>query len=97
LGLRVGAWAGVLADRFDRRTIMQIDAVVSGLLAFGLAALAHFGTVPVLMVAVFALVLGVVNAIDMPVRRTFITEIVGHDNVANAISLATSIAMISRM
>lgn len=85
--LLVGAWAGVIVDRFPRRTLLYITQVASGLLAVILGILVATNTVTLWMVYVLALALGVVNAIDNPARQTFITEMVEKEHLTSAVSL----------
>ena len=56
-------------------------------LAFVLAALVITGLVEVWMIVLLALLLGVANAVDMPVRQSFAVELVGREHVGNAVAL----------
>ncbi len=82
---------GAVADRFPRRTIVVITQTASMLLAFALAALTLTGVVRPAHVFVLAALLGVVNAFDMPARQAFVVEMVGREDLANAIALNSSI------
>ncbi|MBC7724808.1 MAG: MFS transporter [Burkholderiaceae bacterium] len=89
--LLFGAWGGVVADRFPKRTILiTVQAIVAVLCAV-LAALTLTGGVEVWHVFVIAFVLGTAAAIDGPARAAFITEMVGHSRLRNAISVNASI------
>jgi MFS family permease len=95
--LVIGPWAGLLADRSDKRRLLLI---VQGCLmanSFVLAALAAMGTPPVWSLYLVALVGGVFTALDNPARRSFVTEMVPEDNVQNAVSLNTAIMTGSRI
>lgn len=81
---------GVLADRYDRRRVMVATQVASMLLAFVLAALTLSGQVRVWHVPVLAAILGAVNAFDIPARQSFVVEMVGKDDLVNAIALNSS-------
>jgi MFS family permease len=81
---------GIAADRFNRRQIVISTQVASMLLAFILAALTLFHKVQVWHVFVLASLLGVVNAFDIPGRQSFLVEMVGKDDLMNAIALNSS-------
>ncbi len=87
--LILGAWGGVLADRFDKRRILVWTQS-----AFALTAFATFAAVVtdavigrVWIVYVLSFVAGIITSIDMPSRQSFYVEMVGEDAVANAVSL----------
>lgn len=83
--------AGTVADRWNRRTIVIITQTASMILAFILAALTLANRVTVWEVIVLAALLGVVNAFDIPARQSFLVEMVGRDDLMNAIALNSSI------
>jgi len=83
--------AGMVADRWNRRTIVIITQTASMILAFILAALTLTKRVTVWEVTVLAACLGVVNAFDIPARQSFLVEMVGRDDLMNAIALNSSI------
>src|SRR5262249_54918487 len=64
--LLAGAWGGVIADRFDKRRILVATQSVMAALALTLGVLALTGAVRLWMVYVLALLLGMVNLVDMP-------------------------------
>jgi MFS family permease len=80
-------WAGLLADRIDRRTLLLWAQVGAGVPALVLAilALADGLTVPVIMT--LAVAIGVADAFDKPVRHTFAADIVPDRDVTNAVAL----------
>ena len=88
--LLLGAWAGVLADRFDKRRLLLITNLMGGALSLLLGAATVGGVVNLWLVLVVALLLGVVTAIDNPTRQTFTLEMVGRERLTNAISLNTA-------
>jgi len=92
-----GAWGGVVADRSDKRRLLLATQVVACALAVVLWAATATGTVTLGLVYVLAFLLGCVNAVDNPTRRSFISELVEPDEVANAISLNTAVMTSSRM
>jgi MFS family permease len=81
---------GVFADRHRRRHILVATQTASMLLAFVLAALTLTDRVQVWHVFVLASLLGVVNAFDIPTRQTFVVEMVGREDLVNAIALNSS-------
>jgi MFS family permease len=81
---------GITADRINRRHIVICTQVASMLLAAILAALTLFHRVQVWHVFVLASLLGVVNAFDIPGRQSFLVEMVGRDDLMNAIALNSS-------
>src|SRR3954447_16571949 len=81
---------GIVADRVDRRRILLTTQCVSMLLPLTLAALTLSGHVRVWHVYVLATCLGIVNAFDIPARQSFVVEMVGRDDLLNAIALNSS-------
>lgn len=84
-------WAGVFVDRLPKRTVIIATQIASMLLAFTLAALVFLNVVQFWHVVVLAILLGCVNAIDMPARQSFVPEMVDRDDLGNAIALNSSI------
>jgi MFS family permease len=85
--LLLSAWAGVLADRVNRRKLLMITQGAQGLLAFGLGALVLSGHAELWHVYLFAAGLGAVAALDQPVRQTFVAELVPAGKLSNAVGL----------
>jgi MFS family permease len=81
---------GIAADRFNRRYIVIATQIASMLLAFVLAALTLSHKVQVWHVFVLAALLGVVNAFDIPGRQSFLVDMVGKEDLMNAIALNSS-------
>jgi MFS family permease len=90
-------YAGIIADRTDKRRTVVITQSLSMLLAFALATLVLIHQVTVWHVMVFATLLGIVNAFDIPTRQAFIVEIVGKGNLMNAIALNSSMFNAARV
>ncbi len=80
-------WAGVLADRMDRRRLLLITQSVAMLQAVAMATVTTTHVVQPWMVLALALVFGVFNAFDLPARQTFLIEMVGRGDLSNAIAL----------
>jgi MFS family permease len=85
--LVLSPWAGLLADRLPRRRLLMTTQGGMGVLALGLGALVLSGRVELWHVYVFALLLGVVSALDNPVRQTFVAEMVPAEKLSNAVGL----------
>jgi MFS family permease len=82
-----GLFAGIVADALPKRqTLIAVQAAMMALAAL-LAILTATGVVEVWMIVLLALGLGTLNAIDMPVRQAFVVEIVGREDIGNAIVL----------
>jgi len=88
--LLFGAWAGVLADRFNKRKLLLFTNGSSAFLSLILGILTVSGVVTLWMVIAVALLLGVITALDNPTRQTFTYEMVGPDRLTNAVSLNTA-------
>jgi len=93
----LGLFAGVFADAFPKRAILMATQIASAVLALVLGLLVATGTVEVWHVFVLASLLGVANAFDMPVRQAFVVEMVGRDDMVNAVGLNSSIFNGSRI
>ena len=85
--LAFGAWAGLVADRADKRRLLLATQTAMAALALVLGTLTATGAVRLWMVYTLALLLGVATAFDMPARQAFVSEMVGPDRVANAVGL----------
>lgn len=79
--------AGVAVDRFPKRRLVIGTQVALMLPALALGTLAGTGLVRYWHVAALAAVIGVVNAFDMPSRQTIVAEMVGRDDLLNAVAL----------
>ena len=78
---------GALADRVNKRILLIFTNFVGALSSLGLGLLVLAGNVQVWHVFFFALTLGISSALDAPIRQSFTSEIVGHSDIANAVSL----------
>ncbi len=88
---------GIVADRVNRHRIIVVTQTISMLLPLVLAALTFSGLVRVWHVFVLAAVLGVVNAFDVPARQSFFLEMVGREDLMNAIVLNSSMVNAARV
>jgi MFS family permease len=79
--------AGLVADRFNRRHMLFITQSLMGILGLGLGLIVVTNVATLGEVYAFAFALGVVSAIDAPVRQTFVSEIVDEKQIPNAVAL----------
>lgn len=85
--LFLAPWAGVLADRHDRRRLLMYTQIGMGLQALGLAILTLSGHATGASVLAFGLLLGVFTALDGPARQSIVSDLVPPDQVVNAVAL----------
>jgi MFS family permease len=90
-------FAGALADRLRKRRLVLTSQSVLFSQALALALLVHLGHVQYWHVAVLALVYGIANTVDMPTRQAFIVEMVGRDDLMNAIALNSAMFNAARV
>jgi MFS family permease len=91
-------FAGVLADRWNRHRTLIVTQTLAMLQAFVLAILVMTGTVEVWHIVALAIILGTVNALDMPVRQSFIVQMIeGKEDLGNAIALNSSMVNAARL
>ncbi len=95
--LLFGAWGGLLADRFPKRSLLMVTQVLMVLPALGLLAVSLTGVVAPWMVFALVFIRGSINAVDNPTRQSFVIEMVGPDRVVNAVSLNSVIIHSARI
>lgn len=81
---------GATADRFAKRRIVVATESTAMVLAFLLAALVYFKVVKIWHIALIGLLEGITDAFDIPSRQSFVVEMVGKDDLMNAIALNSS-------
>jgi MFS family permease len=89
--LVLGLWGGVLADRLDKRKLLLGTQTALALVALTLGLLDVSGVVQYWHVLVLATLLGVVTSIDTPTRQSFVVEMVGRDDLTNAVGINSTI------
>ncbi len=89
--LVLGLFGGIIADIWPKRRTVIATQTVAGILALALGGLDYFHLVQAWHIFVLAFLLGVVNAVDMPARQSFVVEMVGADDVANAVALNSAV------
>ncbi|NCC37777.1 MAG: MFS transporter, partial [Chloroflexia bacterium] len=89
--------AGTVVDRVSKQKLLLATQVAAMLLAISLAVLTISGLIQVWHILVMAMLLGFVNAFDAPTRQSFTVEMVGREDLLNAIALNSSIFNAARM
>ncbi len=95
--LLIGAWAGLVADRSDKRKLLMVVQTFAMLQSFALAAFAFADHAPLIILFAIALFGGVCTAFDNPARRAFAVEMVPDPLVQNAVSLNSALMTGSRI
>ncbi len=90
-------FGGVIADKWPKRRLLLITQSCAMLLAFILFALTATHVVQIWHIFVLATLLGTVNAVDMPTRQSFVVEMVGREDVMNAVALNSSLFNTARI
>ncbi|MFI5730676.1 MFS transporter [Kribbella sp. NPDC051587] len=85
--LLLGPYAGLVADRFPKRKLLQITQVWMAVAALTLGILTVTGLVQPWHVFVIAFLFGIGTAFDAPARQSFVVEMVGRDDLSNAVGL----------
>jgi len=85
--LLLSPYAGVIADRFPKRRLLQLTQLTMALASLALGVLAVTGVAQVWMVYVIAFLFGIGSAFDAPARQSFVSEMVGPDELTNAVGL----------
>jgi MFS family permease len=95
--LLFGPYAGALADRRSRWRILQVAQVLAGVLAGTLAVLVSTDVIGVWSLFVLAVLIGTVNAFDVPVRSSFLYEMVGPSDLTGAVGVGSTMNNVSRI
>ena len=95
--LVLGAWAGALADRVDKRKLLLVTQAAAAVLALVLGLLTVTDVVTVWMVWLLAALTGVSVALGIPSQQSFVYEMVGPDDLANAVGLNGVVINASRI
>ena len=94
--LLFGPYGGVIADRVDKRRLMIVLQTAMGVQALVLGLLTVTGAVRYWQILVLAVVLGLNNSFENPTRQAFVLEMVGPDEVRNAVSLNSTMVNAAR-
>lgn len=95
--LFLGPFAGVLADRMNKRKLLMITQTAMGFFALCLGLLVVTGTAELWHVYVLALGLGVAGAFDAPARQAFVSELVPSSDLPNAVALNSASFNLARL
>jgi len=95
--LLFGPWAGLIADRSDKRKLLLIVQSLAMAQSFGLASVAFMHRPPLVPIYLVALFGGFTTAFDNPARRAFVIEMVPDDHVNNAVGLNSALMTSSRI
>ncbi len=90
-------YAGAIADRFEKRRVIFLCQASMMVLAFLLAALCYTGVVRLWHVMFLAFLLGAAQALDTPARQAFVVELVGREDLSNAIALNSGMFQAARV
>jgi MFS family permease len=90
-------WTGSAADHFNQRKLLIVTQATMGILALALGALTVAGVVQLWHVYLFAFLFGSAAAFDAPVRQTFVAELVGNEDLHNAVALNSTSFNAARM
>ena len=93
----IAPFGGALADRLPRRSILIATQTTSMILASLLAALTLSGRIEAWHLFVFASTLGIINGFDIPARQAFAVEMVGREDLVNAIALNSTVFNTARV
>ncbi len=95
--LVLAPFGGVVADRFDRRSVVMAALVASAISALVLAVLTLTHTIQVWHVLVLGMINGSANAFEIPARQSMVSELVDRNDLSNAIALNSSAFNMSRI
>jgi len=95
--LLFGAFGGVIADRFPKMRLLYGTQVISAAIGLLTGALVFTGAIELWMVYALGVVSGLVKVVENPTRQTFVRELVGTDNLRNAISLNSTQINLARV
>jgi len=95
--LLFSVFGGVFADRWPKRNVLLCTQSAAMLQAFVLWLLIVSGTVQIWQIYILALMLGFTNCLDMPTRQAFVVEMVGREDLPNAVALNSSLFNLARI
>jgi MFS family permease len=95
--LLFGAFAGTLADRHSRWHMLQITQVLAAMIAMALGIMVVTDTIAVWSLFVLAAAFGTVNAFDMPIRSSFVYELVGPEDITSAVGIGSTTNNVARI
>ncbi|MCS7001506.1 MAG: MFS transporter, partial [Dehalococcoidia bacterium] len=90
-------YAGVLCDRFERKTILTISQVVIGLGTLAIAMLTALGVIQIWMIVLASLVIGVGFAFNLPARQGMLPQVLSRQNLTNGVAINNSFFNLCRV
>ena len=90
-------FAGVLIDQFPKKKILIFTQTASMLITLVLAILVWSGAIQYWHILVMATLLGIINTLDMPTRQSFVIELLGKEDLMNAIALNSMVFNLARI
>lgn len=93
----LGPWAGVLADRFHRLTLLLVVGVFNGLVAVVFAVVVAVGAANSVVVLLLSLAGGVITALENPPRRAFVADLVPDEVLPSAVALNATIMTVAKL
>jgi MFS family permease len=95
--LLIGIYAGTIADEYPKRKIIMITQSLAGLFALVMALVVWQGWTTIWILGAINFLLGITIAFDLPTRQAFVVEMVGKEDVANAVALNSSVFNAARL
>ncbi|MEU7894394.1 MFS transporter [Nonomuraea sp. NPDC049152] len=95
--LMFGLFGGVLADRYPKRPVLLVAQSLMAMLALTMGVLTVTGSAQVWHVYTMAFLLGIISCVEVPTRQAFVVEMVGREDLPNAIALNASIFNLARV
>jgi MFS family permease len=90
-------FGGVFADRWPKRRVLLVTQSAAMIQAFLLWVLIATGTIQIWYIYVLAILLGITNSLDQPTRSAFVVEMVGREELPNAVALNSSLMNLARI
>lgn len=90
-------FAGVVIDRFPKKKLIVITQSASLVTTLILATLVWSGSIRYWHIAVIATIMGIINTLDMPARQAFVAELVGKEDLMNAVALNATVFNLARV
>lgn len=95
--LFLSLFAGVIVDRFPKRRIVILTQILFMLQAFSLSALVFSGAAKYWQILLLSSLFGVCQTFDMPARQSYFIELVGKEDIVNAVSLNSTIVNLAKI
>jgi MFS family permease len=93
----LGMYGGLLADRYSKRAMLVATQAAMGAISLLIGLLVVSHSIGMVSISVLAFAFGIASAIDVPIRQSFVVEMVGRDDLQNAISLNAAVFNAARI